>query len=253
MFEQWELHPYQYVNQNPVAYWDADGHSPSATATVWDFLDVYTGTSSSYLIPGLGFALALWLSTKGAAEFSVAHPELKMDYGLWCDGEPLCVAYTARAQAKYNAQVESYIQDKLKNDIQAISEKRAAVHANSSTKSAAKVVAQQQGIAEAKSSKHSPFIVRLQVQGGGLEESVVFSQETSVTVSQGLAGLQALKIKISLKDQQSRASLFERAARFITNAGKSGGVGPPGKSFPIHPKNPICIDVEVLRGVNFKD
>jgi len=26
--EFWALHPYQYVNQNPIAYWDPDGNSP---------------------------------------------------------------------------------------------------------------------------------------------------------------------------------------------------------------------------------
>ncbi|MGH2900280.1 MAG: RHS repeat-associated core domain-containing protein, partial [Solirubrobacteraceae bacterium] len=26
--EFWSLHPYQYVNQNPIAYWDPDGNSP---------------------------------------------------------------------------------------------------------------------------------------------------------------------------------------------------------------------------------
>jgi RHS repeat-associated protein len=28
MAEPWALHPYQYVNQNPVAYWDPDGRDP---------------------------------------------------------------------------------------------------------------------------------------------------------------------------------------------------------------------------------
>ena len=31
MFEPWALHPYQYVDQNPISYWDPDGREPRAT------------------------------------------------------------------------------------------------------------------------------------------------------------------------------------------------------------------------------
>ena len=33
MAAPWGLHPYQYVEQNPVAYWDPDGNSPCSTGS----------------------------------------------------------------------------------------------------------------------------------------------------------------------------------------------------------------------------
>ena len=102
-------------------------------------------------------------------------------------------------------------------------------------------------------SKSEQFVVRLQAQGGETEQSVVFNQNTPVTLAQGLAGLETLKAKLSQRQRDVRARLFQRAARFITNAKAGGGAGPPGQSFPLHPGNPVRVDVEILRGVNFKD
>jgi hypothetical protein len=73
-----------------------------------------------------------------------------------------------------------------------------------------------------------------------------------VTVAEGLAGLELLKTKLSARELKVRLPLFVRAARFIANAPAGGGVGPPGRSFPIHPRHPVRVDVEVLRGVNFQ-
>jgi RHS repeat-associated protein len=36
MFAPWALHPYQYVDQNPVAYWDPDGRQEALTADAED-------------------------------------------------------------------------------------------------------------------------------------------------------------------------------------------------------------------------
>jgi len=33
LFSPWGLHPYQYVNHNPIAYWDPDGRDPALQAT----------------------------------------------------------------------------------------------------------------------------------------------------------------------------------------------------------------------------
>ncbi len=35
MSEPWALHPYQYVSQNPVMYWDPDGRDPERTVLLW--------------------------------------------------------------------------------------------------------------------------------------------------------------------------------------------------------------------------
>jgi hypothetical protein len=102
--------------------------------------------------------------------------------------------------------------------------------------------------------KPSEFAVRLQAQGGGVQESVAINQDTPITVAQGLAGLEQLKATLSKRELELRRPLFERAERFIVNAGKTGlGAGPPGLSFPIHKTNPIRVDVEIWRGVNFKN
>jgi RHS repeat-associated protein len=96
-----------------------------------------------------------------------------------------------------------------------------------------------------------PYVVRLQAQGGGLEESVVLTGLTPITVAQGVAGLETLKNKLSRRQLEERAEPFRRAERFIRNAPAGGGVGPPGKSFPL-PRSDIRVDVEILRGVNFQ-
>ena len=35
MLEPWGLHPYQYADQNPTAYWDPDGNDPEKVHTIW--------------------------------------------------------------------------------------------------------------------------------------------------------------------------------------------------------------------------
>jgi hypothetical protein len=97
-----------------------------------------------------------------------------------------------------------------------------------------------------------PYVVRLQAQGGGLEESVVLTEVSAITVAQGLDGLKTLKGKISGTEREQRADCFRRAERFIRNAPAGGGIGPPGKSFPL-PRSDIRVDVEILSGVNFRE
>jgi RHS repeat-associated protein len=50
MLSPWDLHPYQYVRQNPLLYWDPDGNAPAWLHTV---LDVGS------FIPGVGVAVDL--------------------------------------------------------------------------------------------------------------------------------------------------------------------------------------------------
>jgi len=100
--------------------------------------------------------------------------------------------------------------------------------------------------------KPSSYVVRLQAQGGGLEESVVLTGLAPITVAQGVAGLETLKGKLSRRQLEERAEPFRRAERFIRNAPAGGGVGPPGQSFAL-PRSDIRVDVEILRGVNFRN
>jgi hypothetical protein len=99
--------------------------------------------------------------------------------------------------------------------------------------------------------KRPPYVVRLQAQGGGVEESIVLSGQTPITVAEGVAGLEALKGKLSQRELRERARLFQQAERFIHNVAAGGGVGPPGKSFPL-PRSDIRVDVQILRGINVR-
>ena len=93
--------------------------------------------------------------------------------------------------------------------------------------------------------------MRLQAQGGGVEESVVLEGPTPITVAAGIAGLETLKGKLSPKEQRLRADLFLRAERFMHNARAGGGKGPPGSSQSIRGSRGVRVDVEIIRGVNF--
>jgi len=95
--------------------------------------------------------------------------------------------------------------------------------------------------------------VRLQAQGGGVEQSVVVQSGASgvVTASDALHGLAELHGSLSSKDAAARAGSFARAARYIQNAAAGGGVGFSKKSFPAGPGTSVRVDVEVLRGRAF--
>lgn len=97
-----------------------------------------------------------------------------------------------------------------------------------------------------------PYHVRLQAQGGGVEKAVIISQHTPVTSAQALAGLEDLKDQLTPKQIRERAGPFSRAERFVRNAAAGGGVGPPGKNFPVQGSD-IRVDVNVFRGINFQE
>jgi hypothetical protein len=103
----------------------------------------------------------------------------------------------------------------------------------------------------AKSTTAFPFVVRLQAQGGGLEQSIPLANTRPITAAEGIAGLAILGSQLSKKQLVERAVPFARASRFILNAAAGGGVGPPGKSFALPGPAGIRVDVEVRSGVNF--
>jgi len=96
------------------------------------------------------------------------------------------------------------------------------------------------------------YAVRLQAQGGNVQESVVLSGPTPISVVAGLNGLEVLKGKLSRKELLARTDSFRRAERMIRNAPPSG-VGPPGHSFGEVRNSSIRVDVEVIRGINFRE
>lgn len=241
----WALHPYQYVNQNPVAYWDPDGRDTAAVALLPATRALLAKTAEVAVDAAETGNVGVALAAVGAAlviatalEYQ-AHPELA-EVAAVCQEAWTCRAYWLHKDA------QERLQDAVMNEAR---EQLKLAKA----KALAQAAEKQRVLVEEKDSKSSLFTVRLQAQGGGLEKSVVFSQGTPVTVAQGLAGLESLKSQLTKKQLKERAGSFERAARFITNAATSGGAGPPGKSFPATPGNPNRVDVEILRGINFKN
>lgn len=96
------------------------------------------------------------------------------------------------------------------------------------------------------------YTVRLQAQGAGLERSVVISSPTPITVAQGIDGLARLRGQLSPKQIAEREIPFQRAERFIRSGPAGGGIMPPGNSFSL-PRSDIRVDVEILRGLNFRE
>lgn len=70
---------------------------------------------------------------------------------------------------------------------------------------------------------------RLQAQSDSLEESEPWAQNEPPTWEEGLDLLKKLEDKLSAKESAKREKQFKQAERFITNAGKSGGIGSPLK------------------------
>jgi uncharacterized protein RhaS with RHS repeats len=99
-----------------------------------------------------------------------------------------------------------------------------------------------------------PATVRLQAQGGGLEQSVFIQSGASgtITSADGQAGLARLAGSLSPSDAAARAGALAKAERFIAGASVGGGIGPMKKSFYVRPKSSERIDVEVLRGTAFQ-
>ena len=65
---------------------------------------------------------------------------------------------------------------------------------------------------------------RIQAQGGGLEKSVAWSQETSPSVREGLAMIDELISQLSSVEYRIRAKAFEDARKFVIRTGDNHGV-----------------------------
>lgn len=94
------------------------------------------------------------------------------------------------------------------------------------------------------------FRGRIQAQGGGLERSVPWAQNSPPTVTQGLTMVSELKAQLSAKQLAERSSAFIRAERFIKNAGPYG-VMPTKQTFLERGTKDIRVDIEVQSGQAF--
>ena len=111
------------------------------------------------------------------------------------------------------------------------------------------------------------YWVRLQAQGpatvkdyirGGPNYNVINHEiwigprPFPATVTEGLSGLEQLKLQLRPAELKDRLDSFRRANRFIGNA-PPGGVGPPGRSFGNKEASSVRVDVDIKKGINFRN
>ena len=93
---------------------------------------------------------------------------------------------------------------------------------------------------------------RIQAQGGGLEKSVAWSQETSPSVREGLAMIDELISQLSSVEYRIRAKAFEDARKFVIRTGDNHGVDCLiKKSFWVKGTQDIRVDIEIIKGKAF--
>lgn len=91
---------------------------------------------------------------------------------------------------------------------------------------------------------------RFQAQGGGLEASETWNQDTPITKEQAKHLLDKLKEKIPPEERAKRAGQFDDAGRFID--GVKGGVDAPQKrTFLNRKQRGVRVDIEIWSGTAF--
>lgn len=93
---------------------------------------------------------------------------------------------------------------------------------------------------------------RFQAQGGGVEESEAWSQQSPLTRTKALSLLQRLIQKLLPKDYAKRKQAFEKAENFVNNASENGGIfAVIKKTFKVKGSKDERVDIEVLGGKAF--
>ncbi len=93
---------------------------------------------------------------------------------------------------------------------------------------------------------------RIQAQGENLEASEAWAQDEPPTKTESLNMLERLMRKLSKKDRELRQIPYNKAAKFIENAAKNGGVDSTVfKSFYTKDTEKERIDIEVRQGIAF--
>jgi hypothetical protein len=104
----------------------------------------------------------------------------------------------------------------------------------------------------AKDEEHLEHRGRFQAQGGGVEESESWAQDSPITVRKALRLLGRLINKLSKKDYQRREKSFEKAKQFVEEAGTHGGIfSHVSRSFRLKKSKDERVDIEVLSGRAF--
>ena len=94
---------------------------------------------------------------------------------------------------------------------------------------------------------------RIQVQGGGVEESIPWTRGTPPNASEGHDMLNELHARLTPLEQRSREVTFTKAHEFIDRVAKVGGAHHPvKKTFLVSPgRDNRRIDIEVIIGLAF--
>jgi hypothetical protein len=103
-----------------------------------------------------------------------------------------------------------------------------------------------------KANEEKPHRGRIQAQGGGVEESESWAQDTPPTVEEALEFLENLKNKLTKTEYEKRKTEFEKAEKFIKQAGENGGVNAKvSKTFKVKDTKDLRVDIEVISGKAF--
>src|SRR5262245_25836065 len=102
--------------------------------------------------------------------------------------------------------------------------------------------------------KHAPkHRGRIQAQGGGIEKSKHWEQDTPPTVSEILKMCDELEGMLSESERLARVKGFAEFREYVMRASKSGGIPadprPHKKSFPRRGAGDIRVDLEIQKGL----
>ncbi len=93
---------------------------------------------------------------------------------------------------------------------------------------------------------------RIQAQGKKLEASETWSQNKPPTKKDGLNMLEKLKNKIPKSEAKIRETAFKKAAKYIEQASKNGGLNATAfNSFNVKGTKRERVDIEVRTGIAF--
>lgn len=102
--------------------------------------------------------------------------------------------------------------------------------------------------------KQKPYRGRFQAQGAGLEKSVCWGRNSSITKNEGYEYLEKLQQKLTPAELKAREDCFQRARVFVSRVPSNGIAAPVHHSFtPQPPQKSIRVDIEVNAGIAFVD
>jgi len=224
------LHPYQYGYNNPILYTDPSGENPIsqclglfATLALVDSPVIPAGDIAGILACGFILVSSGILAAQAAPEVAEAARDVaECTSWEWIATRPIT---PSNLSPEPNRQPQPFPFP--------IPNTRQFPEPNDRTRN---------------------YSVRLQAQGGGIQESEAITTPYPITVAEGLEHLENLKKKIyeiSRRELQIRLEAFARAKRFI-QSGPPLGIGPTTRSYLVEGDPHRRVDVEVLRGVNFR-